>query len=73
MTTKQTTRLRKELGGNVARIRKEKAMTQETLASKSGIHRVTISRVENGQLTPGIALLKQLAKALSTTLEALIP
>ena len=39
-----------ELGETVKRLRKERGMTQEVLAKKSGISRATLSKLENGQI-----------------------
>jgi transcriptional regulator with XRE-family HTH domain len=39
-----------EIGENMKTLRKEKKITQEQLASKCGISRVTLGKVERGEL-----------------------
>lgn len=39
-----------ELGDSIKRLRKEKSLTQEQLASMVGISRATLSKLENGQI-----------------------
>ena len=39
-----------ELGETIRKIRKEKNITQETLASKSSLSRATLSKLENGNI-----------------------
>lgn len=39
-----------ELGDSVKKLRKEKKLTQEQLASMAGISRATLSKLENGQI-----------------------
>jgi len=39
-----------ELGNSVKKLRKEKKLTQEQLASMAGISRATLSKLENGQI-----------------------
>lgn len=59
--------MRKLVGDNTARIRKEKGLTQEALAEKSGLSQQYISGLENGQRNPTIVTLFELASALGTT------
>ncbi|MCC5611720.1 helix-turn-helix transcriptional regulator [Nostoc sp. CHAB 5834] len=56
--------MRKLVGANTARIRKEKGLTQEALAEKSGLSQQYISGLENGQRNPTIVTLYELAVAL---------
>ncbi len=58
------------MGYRIKEIREAKGMTQEELALKSGVSRVTISALENdaSKNTSSKTLLK-LAKALGTTVE----
>ncbi len=44
-----------------------------TLAEKSGVHFVTISRIEQGHLSPTVATLEKLAKGLQITIRDLFP
>lgn len=56
----------------LARVRREKGVTQAELEMMTGIHRVTISRYETGDTEPGAVNLKKLADALGCTMEALL-
>lgn len=56
--------MRKLVGENTARIRKERGLTQEALAEKSGLSQQYISGLENGQRNPTIVTLFELATAL---------
>lgn len=56
--------MRKLVGANTARIRKERGLTQEALAEKSGLSQQYISGLENGQRNPTIVTLFELATAL---------
>ena len=39
-----------ELGSNIKKLRKEKFITQEQLATMAGISRATLSKLENGHI-----------------------
>lgn len=52
------------IGMNIKRYRKERGLTQEDLANKTGIQRTTISKYEKGTLTPPSYNLKDIEKAL---------
>ena len=66
--------MRKLVGENTARIRKEKGLTQEALAEKSGLSQQYISGLENGQRNPTIVTLFELASALGVShVELLTP
>lgn len=58
------------MGYKIKEKRKEKKMTQEELATKSGVSRATISGLENGTVraTSSKTLVK-LARALDTTVD----
>ena len=56
--------MRKLVGANTARVRKERGLTQEALAEKSGLSQQYISGLENGQRNPTIVTLFELATAL---------
>jgi transcriptional regulator with XRE-family HTH domain len=43
------------------------------LGRRAGVGYVTISRIENGQLSPTVTMLGKLAKALDITVRDLIP
>ncbi len=59
--------MRKLVGANTARIRKEKGFTQEALAEKSGLSQQYISGLENGRRNPTIVTIYELAMALGVT------
>jgi transcriptional regulator with XRE-family HTH domain len=59
--------MRKLVGENTARIRKENGLTQEVLAEKSGLSQQYISGLENGQRNPTIVKLFELATALGVS------
>jgi transcriptional regulator with XRE-family HTH domain len=56
--------MRKLVGRNVARIRREKGLTQEQLAEISGFSQQYISGLEQGRRNPTIVTLFELATAL---------
>lgn len=56
--------IRKQVGINVARIRRERGWSQEELAFESGLHRTYISGIERGRRNPTVLVLKELADAL---------
>lgn len=59
--------MRKLVGTNTARIRREKGLTQEALAEKSGLSQQYISGLENGLRNPTIVTLYELAAALGVS------
>ncbi len=59
--------IRRQLGRNVQRIRKEHDWSQEELAFESGLHRTYISGIERGARNPTILVLEKLAGALGVT------
>jgi len=58
------TSAKQKLGKNLARIRREKGITQERLQELSGLDRGYISGVERGVRNPSIRNIEKLAKAL---------
>lgn len=66
--------MRKLVGDNTDRIRKEKGLTQEQLAERSGLSQQYISGLENGHRNPTIVTLFELATALGVShLDLLTP
>jgi transcriptional regulator with XRE-family HTH domain len=66
--------MRKLVGGNTSRIRKECGLTQEALAEKSGLSQQYISGLESGQRNPTIVTVYELACALGVShLDLLTP
>lgn len=62
----------KRIGGNIKTARKKAGLTQSELAEAVGLEAVTLSRIETGTQLPGIDRLEQIAKALNTSLAALV-
>lgn len=61
------------IGNAIRRIRKEKAMTQDELAKKSGIAAPTIRKYESGRLNPKARTIKKIADALSVPVSSIAP
>lgn len=61
-----------QLGERIARLRKEKGMTQEQLASALGISSPAVSKWETDSSYPDITLLCSLARALGTNVDYLL-
>lgn len=59
------------LKNNVAKVRKEKKMSQGLLADQVGVSRQTISSIETGQFNPTAKLALLLCIALDKTFEEL--
>ncbi len=59
--------IRKTVGQNLARIRKEKGLSQEDLAFECGLHRTYISGIERGVRNPTIVVLDKIAKVLKVS------
>lgn len=60
------------IGAMVRRLRKAKGMTQEELATASGISRGTVANVEDALASPNIDTLAALAAGLGAELEVKI-
>ena len=59
------------IGDRVRSLRTEQNLTLDDLATRSGVSRAMISRIERGEVSPTAQLLAKLCSALSTTLSAL--
>ena len=64
--------VRRRLGLNVQRIRREKGWSQEELADQAGLHRTYVSGVERGIRNPTITIVEKLALALGVSTGTLI-
>lgn len=53
-----------DIGTNLKKLRKEKGLSQEALSKKAGISRVTLGKIERGEL--GLTSVKSLDIILST-------
>lgn len=56
--------VRKRVGNNLAKIRKEKGFSQEGLAFECELHRTYISGIERGIRNPTVTIIDKIAKAL---------
>lgn len=61
--------VRRRLGLNLQRIRRDKGLSQEELAHRAGVHQTYLSGVEGGKRNPSIAVLARIAKALNIDVE----
>lgn len=59
-------------GAFIARLRKEKDLTQAALGEKLGVSNRTVSKWENGDGLPDVSILPQLADALDITVDELL-
>jgi transcriptional regulator with XRE-family HTH domain len=61
-----------KLGEKIKKIRKEKELSQEQLATKSKLHRTYISDIERGDRNVSIRNIEKIAKALGVTISDLL-
>ncbi|WP_406701428.1 helix-turn-helix domain-containing protein [Sphingomonas caeni] len=59
--------MRKLVGANVARIRRERGLTQEALAELCGLSQQYLSGLERGQRNPTIVTIYEIAMALGVS------
>ena len=64
--------LAQQFGTVVRRLRESAGLSQEALADRAGLHRTYISMLERGLRMPSILVVKQLARALATTMATLL-
>ena len=64
--------LAKRLGNNIAARRKQLQWTQDSLAERLNIEKVTLARYEGGTTVPSLVTLEDLAMALGTTMGELL-
>ena len=55
--------VRKRVGLNIKRIRRELGLSQEEFAFRSGLHRTYISGIERGVRNPTVLVLEEIAEA----------
>ncbi len=60
------------IGANISRLRAERKLTQEQLASRAGITRVALGKIERGAVLPRAATLTSLAKSLEVPVKDLV-
>ena len=61
---KASVELERSYGRNLRRIRKERGLSQETLAFRAEVHRTEVSLLERGKRDPGVNMTLRLAGAL---------
>lgn len=64
--------MRKLVGRNFARIRREKGLTQEQIEERSGFSQQYLSGLEQGQRNPTVVTVYELARALDVDHLALL-
>lgn len=64
--------MRKLVGQNFARLRREKGLTQEDVEARSGFSQQYLSGLERGQRNPTIITLYELSQALGVSHIALV-
>jgi transcriptional regulator with XRE-family HTH domain len=62
----------KRVAKRIAEIRQQHGMTQEALAKKAQVNRVTLARLERAQHPPNLDTLDRIARALGVTLVDLV-
>lgn len=61
-----------EFSERLARLRKERGLTQKALAEASGVHATQIQRYESGAFEPTLDALRRLARALAVPADSLV-
>ena len=59
--------IRRQVGLNVQKLRRERGWSQEELAFESGLHRTYISGIERGARNPTVLVIDQLATSLKVS------
>jgi transcriptional regulator with XRE-family HTH domain len=62
----------KRVAARVAELRARRGMTQEALAARARINRVTLARLERAQHPPNLDTLERIARALRVNLVDLV-
>lgn len=71
MNEKEFQNFRRQLGKRIQDLRKEQGITQEELAAKINLDRVSIGYIEQGIRTPKLKTLLLISRAVHSTLAAL--
>jgi transcriptional regulator with XRE-family HTH domain len=62
----------RRLGGRIQAVRMERGLTQEELATKAGLSRAYVARLETGRHNPPVLTVAKIAKALRVPLRDLL-
>lgn len=65
----ETKNIREEIGGKLHEIRRARNMTQDELASKCGITRTTISKIERGRFSVSVDMLARICDVLGARIK----
>jgi transcriptional regulator with XRE-family HTH domain len=63
-----STTLTKALAARLAKLREQRGMSQQDVARKARLQRVSVSRIERGVHEPSLTTLERIAKALGVRL-----
>lgn len=61
-----------ELGTTLRELRRERGLSQQTLADRAGVSRNFVAQIERGESTPTVSLLARIAQALGATVGELL-
>lgn len=61
-----------EFGGRVRELRKQRSLSQEALAARSGLHVTYIGQLERGKRNPSLESIEKIAKGLEIPLPELL-
>ena len=69
LVERQKERVKNQILTSYIKLRKEKGITQQEIADRTGIKRTNVARIESGRKAPTIEVLVKLAAALDMELE----
>ena len=69
LVERQRERVKNQILTSYIKLRKEKGITQQEIADRTGIKRTNVARIESGRNAPTIEVLVKLAAALDMELE----
>lgn len=64
--------INEEVGFNIRRIREERGLSQEELATLADLHRAYIGQIERGEKNIGLKNLEKIAKSLNVSIKVLL-
>lgn len=66
------TKVLRQFGDNVKKLRKARGWTQEYLAKRAGLHRTYIGSIERSERNVSLVNVEKIAKSLNVTIETLL-